>query len=248
MQSGVANSILVEQGEQAMGEMNDNYSYFRRATFECLVDEICSDYQQERLQVPIGTGRSRRVVVLNDWDPNGMPVNQVKDAALRTALAETPNTPAFRQQTQQEVAKIIQALGNNPAAVAVLTPAYIESTNIPNRQEVADTMRKATGQPIPGDKNGQAQAEAMQEAQLQQKMQSDAAQAKAAIDEKVASAERFRAQARQANANAQLVESRIQHGEVPAQVQETLAHAALLERDAANEDELINQALAEAAA
>lgn len=72
--SGVANSMLIEQGEQSMGEMNDNYTYFRRSVFEALVSEIVSDYTAEKMQVPIGSGKTRRVVVLNDWDANGMPL------------------------------------------------------------------------------------------------------------------------------------------------------------------------------
>jgi hypothetical protein len=50
---------------------------------------------------------------------------------MRTALAETPNTPAYRMQTQQQIAQIITALQANPKAVAILTPAYIESTSLP---------------------------------------------------------------------------------------------------------------------
>lgn len=249
--SGIANSILVEQGEQSMGEMNDNYVYGRRSTFEHLVDEICSDLKEDRLQVPIGTGKTRRVVVLNDWDPQtGMPVNQVKDASIKTALAETPNTPAFRQQTQQQVAQIIQALGNNPQAAAILAPAYIESTSLPNRQEVADNLRKASGLPVPGDKNAQAQAEAMQQQQMQKQQQQADAMAQAALDEKTSAAERNRAQGRKATAEAVLVEQRIHAGMAPAEVHETMARATnlLQGKEPANEDELINQALQEAAA
>jgi hypothetical protein len=44
VQSGIANSLLVEQGEQAMGEMNDNYVYARRAAFEHAVDLIIEDH------------------------------------------------------------------------------------------------------------------------------------------------------------------------------------------------------------
>jgi hypothetical protein len=248
--SGIANSILVEQGEQAMGEMNDNYVFARRSVFEHLVSEISSDLKEERLQVPIGTGKTRRVVVLNDWDANGMPVNQVKDADIKTALAETPNTPAFRQQTQQQVAQIIQALGNNPQAAAILAPAYIESTSLPNRQEIADNLRKASGMPVPGDKNAQAQAEAQQQQQLQKQAQQADAMAQAALDEKVSASERNRAQARKSVADATLVEQRIQAGIAPAEVQETMARTSNLMagQQPANEDELISQALEEAAA
>lgn len=246
VQSGIANSMLIEQGEQSMGEMNDNYTYGRRSVFEELVDEIVSDYKAENIQVPIGNGKSRRVVVLNSWDANGMPVNQVKDAEIKTALAETPNTPAFRQQTQQQLATIIQALGANPKATAILAPAYIESTNMANRQQVADDLRKAEGLPVPGDKEGQAQAEAMQTQAVQQDLQQKQALGAAVADEKVASAERHRAAARQSNAAATLLEQRMAAGVAPAEVDKTIAETERLRQDAANDDQLINEALAEA--
>lgn len=256
-QSGIANSLLIQQGEQSMGEMNDNYTYARRSVFEQLVDEITSDFRDERLQVPIGTGKTRRVVVLNDWDPQGMPINQVKDADIKTSLAETPSTPAYRQQTQQQIAQIIQALGTNPQAVAILAPAYVESTSLPNRQEVADSLRKASGLPMPGDKNGQAEADAMQQQQLQQKMQQEAAAAQAVTDDKVASAERNRASARQANAAAALIEQRLQSGvaadDDQAKTAKTMSEVELNEARIKQmaqqeQDQMINDALNEAMA
>lgn len=246
VQSGVANSMLIEQGEQSMGEMNDNYAYGRRSVFEELVSEISSDLREERLAVPIGSGKTRRVVVLNDWDPEGMPVNQVKDADIKTALAETPNTPAFRQQAQQQLATIIQALGTNPQATAILAPAYIESSNLPMRQQVADDLRKASGLPVPGDKEGQAQAEAMQQQAMQQEQQQKAAAGAAIVDVQVSTAERNRAAARQSIAAAELIEQRMAAGVAPAEVDKTIAETERLRSDAANEDQLISDALAEA--
>lgn len=255
--SGIANSLLIEQGEQAMGEMNDNYAFARRRVFEELVEEILVDYKQERMQVPIGTGKSRRVVVLNDFDAAGMPVNQVKDATIKTALAETPSTPAYRQQTQQQLAQIIQALGQNPQATAILAPAYLESTSLNNRQQVADDLRRVSGVPVPGDKEGQAKAEAQNEQRLAQQQQNEQQLANAATDDKVASAERSRAAARESNAKATVLERAMQAN---ADLKETQSKTALnataaqlnefkagqIVFDAANEDNLINDALAQA--
>ncbi|OGA97132.1 MAG: hypothetical protein A3E79_00185 [Burkholderiales bacterium RIFCSPHIGHO2_12_FULL_61_11] len=246
VQSGIANSMLIEQGEQSMGEMNDNYTYGRRAAFEELVCEISYDLRQEKLQMPIGTGRTRRVVILNTFDPQGMPVNQVKDADIRTALAETPNTPAFRQQAQQQLASIITALGNNPKATAILAPAYMESTSIPNRQQVADDLRKANGLPMPGDKTGQAQAEAMQQQAVAQEQEAAKLLQGATVAEKAANAERHKAAARASNASAALIEQRIAAGVAPAEVDKVLAETERLRNDAANEDTLIADSLAEA--
>jgi len=250
VQSGIANSMLIEQGEQSMGEMNDNYSYARRKAFELAVDEILHDLRDENIQVPVGTGKTRRVVMLNGWTPAGMPVNRVEDAHIKTGLAEVPNTPAYRQQSQQQIATIIQALGASPQAVAVLAPAYIEASGLSNREQLATDLRNVSGMPDPGDKEGQAQAQEQQKQAMQAQQEQAAAMAQAVLDEKVASAERYRASARQANANAEMVESRIQAGTAEADVAKTEAEIlqAMQSADAANEDQMIEDALAAAGA
>jgi hypothetical protein len=249
VQSGIANSILVEQGEQSMGELNDNYVYARRSVFEALVGEIIEDHKQEELRVNIGSGKSRRTVILNSWDPKGMPVNRVEDAIINTGLAETPNTPAFRQQTQQQISTIIQALGGNQQAVAILAPAYIESTSLTNRADVADSLRKMHGLPTPGDKNGQAQADALQQQQLEQKMQQEAQSAAAKVDVDVANAERHRAAAKLADAQAELVSQKVRAGAGAAEVDEVVARTQNLEHQSEpDEDELIEKAMQEALA
>jgi hypothetical protein len=250
VQSGIANSLLIEQGEQSMGEMNDNYAYARRIAFELATDEILSDLKGERMQVAVGTGKTRRTVILNDWTPEGMPVNQVADAHIKTALAEVPNTPAYRQQSQQQLAQIIQALGNNPQAIAVLAPAYIEATSINNREQVAADLRKVSGLPDPADKNAIQQAEQQQQAMQQQQMEQAAQLAAATLDEKVSASERNRASAEQALANAALINSRIQAGEPQANVAETVARTeqAMNQAEAANEDEILARVMEQAAA
>lgn len=263
VQSGIANSLLIEQGEQSMGEMNDNYTTGRKAVFDQLVDRIIEDHSEARTSVPVGSGKTRRLIVLNDWQPPvdaagqpiagapAQPVNMVQDAEIRTGLAETPNTPAYRQQTQQQIKEIITALGNNPQATAVLAPAYIESTSHPDRMEVANALRKASGVPIPGDKEGQAQAEAQQQQMLVEQQQAGRQQVAAKIDVDVSAAERNRAQARYSEAQTRELEARLAAGGPQADVAHTVAqtqqsHTAAI---AANdEDSLINDALEEASA
>lgn len=236
VQSGIANSLLIEQGEQAMGEMNDNYAHSRRAAFEHMVGLITEDHKQERMQVGIGSGRSKRVIILNDWSPEGMPVNRVADATIKTGLAETPNTPAFRQQQQQQVATIIGALAGNPKAVEILTPSFIESTSLPNRQQVADDLRKASGIPLPGDKEAQAQAEQAQQQAIAEQQAIQSATAQATVQDKQASAAQKQAQA--AKIEAETIGIRQQIG--------LTQQAAMMPPAQPSEEELIQQALAEA--
>ena len=168
VQSGIANSLLIEQGEQAMGEMNDNYAFFRRAVFEAIIEEVADLHVAKDFPVTIGAGKTKRVVVLNTFDPQTQrPINMVKDADLRAGVAEVPSSPAYRQQSQQAIAQIIQSLGNNPQAAAILAPAYIESSSIQNRQQIADDLRKASGLPVPGDKEAEEKAEAAQQKAMQ---------------------------------------------------------------------------------
>lgn len=230
--SGLAINSLVEQGMVSMGELNDNYRHARRAVFENLLELIADDHQTANMQVMMGSGDGRRVVVLNTFDPqSGQPINTVKDAPVRVGLEDVPATPAFRLQQQQQIATIIGALQSNPQAVAVLTPAFIESTSLPNRQQVADDIRRATGMPTAGDREAAKQMQAQQKQQQvqQQDIQQRAAQVQVAKQE--ADVQRTHAL-----------------------TQRELAQAAVLTRQAQEpaalpaptEDDLIQQSLAEA--
>lgn len=258
--SGIANSLLIEQGEQAMGEMNDNYAFARRQVFETLLQEITQDHLSENLSVMVGAGKTKRVIVLNSWDPQtGQPVNQVKDAAVKVGLSEVPSTPAYRQQMQANVATIIQALGNNQQAVAIMAPLFLESSNIPNRQQVADDLRKMSGIPIAGDKAGQEQADAAQAQQAKANQQAAAAAQAAEIADKQANTQARNAAARLANANATLIEQRIQSGvaadgdkaataKVLSDVELNEARVAQIRAQEANNDKLMQEALDQAMA
>lgn len=232
--SGVAINSLTEAGSVAMGELNDNYRFARKAVYEQLLDLIVEDHMDKELAVSVGQGSSRRVVVLNTWDPKTQePVNQVKDAPIKVGLSDVPTSPAFRMQEQQQMATMIQALAGNPQALAVLTPAYIEGSSVPNRQQIADDLRRATGQPTAGDR--QAQQANEQQAKQQQAQQQEL-QTRGAVAQ-VANAE---AEAQETAANAQLTLAKVD------QVKVDTAVAA--QPEAANEDQLIQDALAEAQA
>ncbi|HKB53770.1 MAG TPA: hypothetical protein VKD22_07195, partial [Ramlibacter sp.] len=257
VQSGIANSLLIQQGEQTIGEMNDNYVTARRMAFECLVDLMLEDYGSQPMQVMVGNGKTRRPVTLNSWDPQTKePVNMVKDANIKTALADTPNTPAYRQQTQQQIATIITALAGNPQATAILAPAYIESTSLDNRADLASQLRKITGQPDPGDKQGQQAAEQAAQQQLQRQAQLAEAAQTAKIDDMAAAAEQKRASARNAAATASATEQRVAGNIEVQQARATLTKTlTAAELDIANarkaaaapdSDQLIQEALAEA--
>lgn len=224
--SGLAINSLVEQGMVSQGELNDNYRYSRREVFDSLTELIAEDHADEELRVVIGTGSTKRVVVLNTWDPEtGAPKNCVKDAPVRVGLSEVPATPAFKLQQQQQIATIIGALAGNPQAIAVLTPAFVESTSLPDRQQIADDLRRVSGLPVSGDRQGAQQAQQQQQVQQEQQASLAAQGAQADVAKK--------------NAEAALTTARVKTEELKAAESAMRLHAA-------NEDQLIQDALAEA--
>jgi hypothetical protein len=195
--SGVAINSLSEAGAVANGELNDNYTFARRLVHEELLSLISDDHTEENLKVMIGEGKSRRQIFLNGWSPEGMPVNRVKEAPVKVGLSDIPNSPTFRMQEQQQLASVMQGMGNNQPAMAILAPAYIEASSLSNRKEIADQLRKLSGIQETGDKDAeqQQQQQAMQEAQMAKELQLRAATAKIKKDE--ASAVKTAAEARQ---------------------------------------------------
>jgi hypothetical protein len=178
--SGIANSLLIEQGTVAMGDLNDNYRHARRLVFENLLDLICEDHQQVDMPVKVGMGETARVVLLNHWNPEkGEIENDVKDAPLRVGLSDVPSTPAFKLQQQTQIASIITALGKvAPAAAAVMAPSFIEATDLPDRTERADDVRRALNIPTAGDRKA---AEQQRQQQAQEQAEQKALQQKAIL-------------------------------------------------------------------
>lgn len=211
--SGIANSLLIEQGAVAMGELNDNYRYGRKRVHEALLDLICEDHLDADMEVVLGAGQNRRVVVLNTWDPKTeQPLNQVKDAPIKVGLSDVPSSPAFRMQEQQQIATMITALGQNPQAMAILAPAYLEGSSLSNRQGMADDLRRVMGVPVAGDRQAQEQQQAqMREQQAKQAaLEEQAAQLQ--IQSAAADAENRGAQARLTTAKAAEIEQNLQSG------------------------------------
>lgn len=204
--SGYAINSLVDQGQIAQGEMNDNYLSSRRMAYEAMMDLVVEDHMEENMRVVIGMGKHRREIILNTWDPQtGEPVNQVKDSQMRVGLAETPSSPAYRAQEQQQLSQIIQGLSAVPAAMAELAPAWLEGSTLSNRQALADRLRAALGVPDPSDQDGKAQAEQQAQAAQAQAQQVQQAALEAKMGRDAAAAERDSSAARLNDAKAQQI-------------------------------------------
>lgn len=248
--SGIANSLLIEQGAVAMGDLNDNYRDSRQLVHEILLDQLIQDHRKPGLKIKVGRGSTKRVVTLNVSDEEGNIVNGVDDAQARVGLGEVPSTPAFRMQQQQQIATIIGAMQGNPQAVAVLSPSFIEATDLPNRVELADDLRRASGIPTAGDKQAQQQAQQQQQAeQARQKQIADAA-VKLELQDKAAKVEETKSKTELNNAKTVEIGHSLGMSEVQARQadQHKLQDAQQQAQGGDDEERMISESLEEALA
>lgn len=237
--SGIANSLLIEQGAVAMGDLNDAYRDSRALVHEILLDQLIEDHKAAMLKVKVGRGSTRRVVVLNATAEDGTIVNNVADAAVRVGMGDVPNTPSYRMMQQQQAASVIQAIAqSSPQAAGVMVPGFIEMTDMPDRMERADDVRRAFGMPTAGDKQKQAEMDAQQQAQAAQDAKVKQMAIGLEMEDKAAKVQKTRAETEKLNA--QVVE-----------IGANIGQAGLGQDEAANDPEaernrLIEESMAEA--
>lgn len=229
--SGLAINSLVEQGMVALGETNDNYRGSRTAVGNALTELILEDLKRPEFPVTLGKGKSARIVVLNTFDDQGLPVNHVDDAPVKLGLGDVPGTASYRMQQQSQLAAAIGQVGNDPIARAVLVPAFIESTDLPNREQNAEWLRKQYGAPNPADPpqaREQAEAQAAQAAQEQQRL---------AMEKMAAEVDALKAQVAETITKAELNEAKLKQMGVQTDQMAAEGDSRALIEDALNEAE-----------
>lgn len=185
--SGLAINSLVEQGNIALAEINDNYRFARRMVGELLLDLIIEDMRGKQVDVVVGeAGAKRKVISLNvpkQDEETGMTYyhNDVSKARTKVALEDVPSTPAYRAQMQVMLAEIIKSLP--PQLQAVMAPYFIESTELQKRHEIADVMRKQLGLPTDGEEEAPEDPRIAQMTQQIQEMQAYIQQGTASYQE-----------------------------------------------------------------
>lgn len=173
--SGVAINNLVEQGSTVLAEPNDNFRYARRLVGQQLIEFAKADMIGKSTQVSVKQGSKQKVIYFNREviTPNGPVVeNDIAAAAVKVVLEDIPATPSFRAQQLQSFSQMVQAAP--PAYQAVLYPAMLELSDVPNRHELADQLRKVGN--VPGKPTPEEEAQQAQQAQQQQALQQQVTQ------------------------------------------------------------------------
>lgn len=172
--SGVAISNLVEQGATVLAEPNDNFRYARRLVGEQLLALIKQDMIGRPMAVSVQRGAHQATVYFNRpvQTASGTVIeNDIEVAQVKVVLEDIPSSPSFRAQQLKAFGEMVQAAP--PNFQAVMYPAMLELSDVPNRHALAEQLRKVAGiqEPSPEEAQQLAQQQAQEQAIQQQAVQ-----------------------------------------------------------------------------
>lgn len=217
--SGTAIASLVEQGANSVADINDNYRFSRALVGELLLDLMIADLGKQN-QVVVTVDRKKQIILNNPMiDPTTgyqYRSNDITRATLKVALADVPSTPTYRQQQMVQIGEVLKSLP--PEIQAVMVPYYLEATDLPKREEMADLVRKQLGiqdgdeeQPqIPPELQAQIQQGMAMIQQLTADNQALTSELDSAKRQEQAKAMEIQAKTQESQANAELDAGRLQ--------------------------------------
>ncbi len=171
--SGVAINSLVEQGATTLAEINDNYHYSRTRVADLLMAYLIEDLAKEsNIAVTVNKDdiHKKKVVNLNVTNDDGSMTNDVRRWKGHIAQAPIQMTATFRAQLAQQLSALVAQLP--PEMQASMLDMVVELTDLPNKQEILNRIRKTLNIPKePEDMTPEEQEAAAAEAQKQQEMQ-----------------------------------------------------------------------------
>lgn len=197
-ESGIAINSLVEQGSTTLAEMNDNYRHARTLVGEILLSLVREDLADEAALVEFHRDGTYRRITLNEvvQDDNGhiRVLNSVSLARLTVALEDIPSTPSYRQQQLTMMTEIVKSLP--PEVMPLFADFMVKSTDLPDRDELVQRIRKMFGYGKPMDEmTPEEQAALEQQSAMEQQAQQLALQQQQAVVEKLlAEVEKLRAE------------------------------------------------------
>jgi hypothetical protein len=173
--AGVALQTLVDQSNQSLGTLNDNFAFGHQKVGELLLSLIIEDLGEKPQEVTVDMpGKPARVVTINALGDDGNPADiyALQKARLKVQISDVPSTPSYRQQQLQQMTQIMQSLP--PNLQALLMDYYISLTDSPYRDAIVERLRTALQ--LPGE-DGQAQQMPKTPEQLKQVVQQAVQQA-----------------------------------------------------------------------
>ena len=144
--SGLQEQTQVEQSNQALQTVMDNFRAGRRMVGELLLSLIIEDIGSEQQTIIIegDAVRADRTVVINrpEQDPvTGMTYlsNDLQRTRLMVSLEDVPSTPSFRGQQLNAMSETIKSLPQQYQAA--MTPFLVSLMDVPFKRDVVDALR-----------------------------------------------------------------------------------------------------------
>lgn len=174
--SGVAIDSLVEQGTVTLSKLLDNYKFARQLVHELLLANIVSDIGniEKEVRINVNSPKKTKTIVLNERVTDEFNKTKINNSVLRTKMRvvidDTKNTATYRQQVN---VMLMQMVGNLPPEFqAPMIEMIVETSDVPNRDEVLQQIRKINGSVDAAELSPEEQAALKQ--QQEQKAQQDA--------------------------------------------------------------------------
>jgi len=191
-QSGVMQAGLVEQSNQNLADINDNFKEARQNVGDLLLSLIIEDTTGVREDVFIDGGalKDDRTISLNVPtidEATGIQYldNDVQRTKLKVTLAEVPSTPSFRTQ---QLAAMSEAFKSAPPEYQkVMMPHLFSLMDVPNKADIIKAIKELGDTQTPEqieERIKQAVDDALSKAQMELKMR-ELEQKQALVDAQV---------------------------------------------------------------
>ena len=146
--SGRQEQIQVEQSNQTLMKMMDNFREARTLMGEMLLSMIVDDFGERTHTITIkgDAVREERKITINkpEVDEFGYPYvsNDVQRIRLKVVLDDVPSTSTFKEQQLNALSEVTKSLPAN-IQTAVL-PYVMALTDIPYKKEIIDSIKQAS--------------------------------------------------------------------------------------------------------
>lgn len=151
--SGLQEQTQVEQSNQSLARIMDNFRSARTMVGELLMSMIVEDMGKEPMTVVIegDAVRADRTVKLNtpETDEHGFEYlsNDLQRTRLKVALEDVPSTSSYRGQQLNAMSEAVKSLP--PEYQAAVIPFLISLMDVPFKRDVVEAIRAVSSQEGP---------------------------------------------------------------------------------------------------
>jgi hypothetical protein len=151
--SGKQEQMQIEQSNQGLARMMDNFRAGRSMVGEMLMSMIIEDMgsKQQEIIIEGDAVREDRTVVINkpEKDPAGYTYlsNDLQRTRLKVSLEDVPSTASYRGQQLNAMSEAVKSLP--PQYQAAMLPFMVSLMDVPFKRDVVEAIRAAAEQESP---------------------------------------------------------------------------------------------------